>query len=186
MKGLFRIFNGYGQQGKARMNQRSRRDFLFSVSAVGAPIAIAPALLGQKRQKDVQSDLHGELTQLLAIMPAQPKPVFTVLETVARETGTRYKIEFLSEPPHPVFNTPADIIRAYLFVPDHREGRKIPAIMAIHQDGPQSHIGKSEPAGLAGDKGLFYGLELFQKGYVVLWTRRASAYYTKRNRVGQS
>jgi hypothetical protein len=41
-------------------------------------------------------------------------------------------------------------------------------MIAIHQDGLQSHIGKSEPAGLIGDKNLFYGLELFQRGYVVI------------------
>jgi hypothetical protein len=55
-----------------------------------------------------------------------------------------------------------------LFEPYHKEGEKLPAVLAIHQDGPQSHIGKAEPAGLAGDKNLFYGLELFQRGYVVL------------------
>jgi hypothetical protein len=41
-------------------------------------------------------------------------------------------------------------------------------MIAIHQDGPQSHIGKSEPSGLIGDKNLFYGLEQFQRGYVVI------------------
>jgi cephalosporin-C deacetylase-like acetyl esterase len=41
-------------------------------------------------------------------------------------------------------------------------------MVAIHQDGPQSHMRKPETAGLAGDKNLYYGLELFQQGYVVL------------------
>lgn len=150
------------------MNQTSRRDFLTGMAALGVPMAIGPVLADQKEQQRIQSDLHGELTELLGIMPVQSKPAFTVLESVKLATGWRYKIEFLSERPDPVFNTPADLIRAYLFVPDHGEGQKLPAILAIHQDGPQSHIGKSEPAGLAGDKSLFYGLELFQKGYVVL------------------
>jgi dienelactone hydrolase len=105
---------------------------------------------------------------VLGDMPARSKPDFKVLESVKLDGGRRDKIEFLAEPADPLFHTPADMIRAYLFVPDHRDGDLLPALVAIHQDGPQSHIGKSEPAGLAGDKNLYYGLELFQRGYVVL------------------
>jgi dienelactone hydrolase len=155
------------------MDEKSRRDFLLGIAALSVPITDGSMWLDQKKQDELsrdlqQSSLHADLTSALGMMPAQPKPVFTILESVNLERGCRYKIEFLSEASNPVFETPHDLIRAYLFVPDHNENQKLPAVLAIHQDGPQSHIGKSEPAGLAGDKSLFYGLELFQRGYVVL------------------
>ncbi len=70
-----------------------------------------------------------------------------------------------------MFHGPVDRIRAYLFEPSHNPGTRLAAMVAIHQDGPQSHMGKLETAGLAGDKNISYGLELFQQGYVVLCAR---------------
>jgi len=43
-----------------------------------------------------------------------------------------------------------------------------PAILAIHQHGGQYDLGKSELVGLIGDRQYAYGLELCQRGYVVL------------------
>jgi dienelactone hydrolase len=43
-----------------------------------------------------------------------------------------------------------------------------PAILAIHQHAGQYDLGKSEPAGLMGNPQSAYGLELCQRGYVVL------------------
>lgn len=114
------------------------------------------------------TNLRHSLTQVLGGMPHRPTPDFKTLESTKLESGWRHKIEFIAEPPDPLFETPQDVIRAYLFVPNLASKQQAPAIVAIHQDGPQSHIGKSEPAGLAGDKNLHYGLELFQRGYVVI------------------
>src|SRR5205085_9397447 len=74
-----------------------------------------------------------------------------------------------------------DKIRAYLFFPHHKPQEKLPAIVAIHQDGPQSHIGKSEPAGLAGADDQHYGVELFKRGYVVICPDRVG--HAERRRV---
>jgi dienelactone hydrolase len=114
------------------------------------------------------AELRQNLARVLGEMPARPVRTFKTLESVKLDSGWRHKIEYLAEPADALFSTPADVIRAYLFVPDHKKGERLPAMIAIHQDGPQSHIGKSEPAGLVGDKNLFYGLELFQCGYVVI------------------
>ena len=89
------------------------------------------------------------------------------VETVRLANGTRYLIRYVAEPADPVFNTPADTIAAYLFVPE-RGNEKLPAIVAIHQDGPNDHIGKREVAGIEGDSTLAYGKELFDRGYVVI------------------
>ena len=113
-------------------------------------------------------------------MPARPVPHFVVLETATVGTGTRHKIEYLSEEAYAPLHEPQDRVRAYLFVPAHAPGTKLPAILAIHQDGPQMSIGKLETAGLAGDKNLHYGLELFERGYVVLCPDRF--YHAERRR----
>jgi len=110
----------------------------------------------------------GPLRQVLGAIPERPQPQITIMETVDLPGGRRHKIEYLAEPRYEPFHEPADRVRAYLFEPSHTPGSRLPAIIAIHQDGPQSHLGKLETAGLAGDENLHYGLELFRQGYVVL------------------
>lgn len=61
---------------------------------------------------------------------------------------------------------PGDRVPAYLFLPKNRPaGQRGPAMLALHQT---IGIGKGEPAGLGGSRNLHYGLELAQRGYVVL------------------
>ena len=57
-------------------------------------------------------------------------------------------------------------IPTYVLVPKDLSG-KAPGVVAIHQHGGQFHLGRSEPAGLAGDPDSHYGLELVRRGYVV-------------------
>ncbi len=57
-------------------------------------------------------------------------------------------------------------VRAWLLVPEG--GTRRPGVLASHQHAGQHHLGKSEPAGLAGDPAMAYGLELFRRGFVVL------------------
>jgi acetyl esterase/lipase len=58
-----------------------------------------------------------------------------------------------------------DFIPAWLLVPKGIRGRA-PAILALHQT--NGSMGKDEVVGLAGSPNLHYGLELAQRGYVVL------------------
>ncbi|MFC1614148.1 alpha/beta hydrolase family protein [Gemmatimonadota bacterium] len=109
-----------------------------------------------------------QLLKILGDFPDPPPLEVDTLEAVELDNGWRYKIEYTAEEADTIFDTPVDRIKAYLFVPDHEEGEKLPAMVAIHQDGPQMHLGKLEPAGLAGAKDQHYGLELFNKGYVVI------------------
>ena len=108
------------------------------------------------------------LQSLLGYFPTPPPLEVETLETVKLEQGHRHKIKFLSEPAGTVFDTLPDYISAYLFVPFHEDGEKLPAIVAIHQDGPQTSIGKLETAGIKGDSQQFCGKELFERGYVVI------------------
>lgn len=57
---------------------------------------------------------------------------------------------------------------AYLFVPNHKIKEKLPAIVAIYQDSPNSHLGGLNSTEIDGDKEMFYALELFNIVYIVV------------------
>lgn len=64
---------------------------------------------------------------------------------------------------------PGDAIPAMLLVPDGvTEKNPAPAIAVWHQHAGQYHLGKTEPAGLAGDPMHHTGAALAKLGYVVL------------------
>lgn len=56
-------------------------------------------------------------------------------------------------------------ITAFLFLPRVSREKPCPAVLCLHQTIP---IGKEEPAGLGGSVNLHYGLELAERGFVVL------------------
>jgi dienelactone hydrolase len=121
-----------------------------------------------------------KLLGLLGKMPAPPALQVDTLEKSKLDKGWRYKIRWLAEDSSVFFHSPKDFIYAYLFVPDH-DGKRLPAIVAIHQDGAHDGLGKSEPAGLAGDADQHYGLELFERGYIVICPDRF--YHAQRRRI---
>lgn len=116
-------------------------------------------------------------------MPSPPVLHVDTLEKQQLAEGWRYKLRYLSEDSNTIFHTPKDFIEAYLFIPDHEPGKKLPAMIAIHQDGPHEYLGKLEPAGIMGDKEQYYGLELFRRGYIVLCPDRF--YHGIRRRIPQ-
>jgi len=64
---------------------------------------------------------------------------------------------------------PGDRVPAILLVPDAATSDAPAAAVAVwHQHGEQWHLGKSEPAGLAGDPTYHIGPKLAREGYVVL------------------
>ena len=120
-----------------------------------------------------------ELMRTLGRMPSGVPLDLDTLEIVAMEGGKRLLVRYQAELPDTTFGTPGDTIQAYLFVPDNPAQRH-PAIVAIHQDGPNDHIGKREVAGIMGDSTLFYGKELFERGYVVICPDRYTHAYRRR------
>ncbi len=118
---------------------------------------------------------------LLGKFPDPPKISLHTLEIVELEKGRLLRIRYLSEPADSIFEEPVDYITAYLFVPEHQRQAKLPAIVAIHQDGSNLHLGKLEPVGLAGSQEQHYGLELFNRGYVVICPDRY--YHAERRRL---
>ena len=89
--------------------------------------------------------------------PARKVPLdVKVLEEVALAKVVRKKITFAVEKDDRCF--------AYLLLPRTVTGKR-PAMLALHQT---TRIGKGEPAGVGGNANLHYGLELAERGYVVL------------------
>ena len=97
------------------------------------------------------------LFQFLGAFPSQRAALDSRIKKVERLNGyTRTKVEYNVEP--------HDKAQAYLLVPTNVT-IPAPAALALHQTVPQ---GKDEPVGISGNPHMYYGLELVQKGYVVL------------------
>lgn len=98
---------------------------------------------------------------LLGEFPEKPPLNTELLDVQDFDTYTRKLIAYTTEDD--------ERVQAFLLVPRHVRD-KVPGILAIHQDGERRpyEIGKSEPAGIAGDPQMRYGLELCQRGYVVI------------------
>ena len=91
--------------------------------------------------------------------PAALRP--KIRETIQKEG---YRIESLSYDVEP-----GDRVPAMLLVPDGVSATSPAAAIAVwHQHAGQWHLGKSEPAGLAGNEMHHTGAALARKGYVVL------------------
>ena len=93
----------------------------------------------------------GRMPELAALRPS-------VAERAAVPGGVREKVSYAVER--------GERVQAYLFLPASPGPH--PAVLCIHQHHRQFHLGKSEPAGLAGDPEQFYALALAARGYVTL------------------
>lgn len=58
-------------------------------------------------------------------------------------------------------------VQSYLLIPNELK-EKNPAILAIHQHAGNWEVGKSEVVGITNDKMYSYGLDLVERGYVVI------------------
>lgn len=83
-----------------------------------------------------------------------------ILEGVQQDGITRLTVSYIAEG--------EDRVTAYLWLPETKDTRKQqrrPAILALHPTGP---LGKGIVAGLGPKENRAYGIELAQRGYVVL------------------
>ena len=95
---------------------------------------------------------------------AWPKPGALNPKVTKTEKRDGYRLEHLTYEAEP-----KDRIPAILLVPDGvTKSKPAPGICIWHQHAGQWHLGKSEPAGLAGNKMHHTGAALAKEGYVVL------------------
>lgn len=89
--------------------------------------------------------------------PLQVQTGSTVQKDGYRIISLRYETE------------PGDTVPALLLIPDGASAaHPVPGIAVWHQHNGEYHLGKSEPAGLAGNPMHHTGVALAQEGYVVL------------------
>jgi len=92
----------------------------------------------------------------------EPNPLSIQLRETTRKDG--YRIETLTYEVEP-----GERISALLLVPDNvTAAHPAPGIAVWHQHAGEYHLGKSEPAGLAGNPMHHTGVALVKEGYVVL------------------
>jgi len=93
-----------------------------------------------------------------------PEPCPLKPRVTKREQKDGYRIEYLTYEAEP-----DDAVPALLLVPDRAKAdTPVPGICIWHQHNGQWHLGKSEPAGLAGNPMHHTGAALAAEGYVVL------------------
>jgi dienelactone hydrolase len=108
------------------------------------------------------SELKARLSECLG----GPWPAPGELRSVIHETkqGEGYRIELVSYEVEP-----EDRVRAFILVPEGVDAAHPAAAVAVwHQHNGEWHLGKSEPAGLAGNPMHHTGAALARQGYVVL------------------
>ncbi|MGE3777643.1 MAG: hypothetical protein AB7F89_10690, partial [Pirellulaceae bacterium] len=110
----------------------------------------------QVRQRHIRSHLQAVMGPFPSDTARVPLAVET-LDEVRMGPLVRRKVTYQSDP--------SDRVPAYLFVPDHAPGTRLPAVLCLQQT---TTAGKAEPAGLAGDPSLYYALHLAERGYVTL------------------
>ncbi len=106
--------------------------------------------------------LRDKLLECLGGPWPEPEPLNPQLRETIHRDG--YRIESLT------YQAESDSqVPAMLLIPDSvNDDCPAPAVAVWHQHNDQWHIGKSEPAGLAGDPEHHIGAALARKGYVVL------------------
>jgi dienelactone hydrolase len=111
----------------------------------------------RKRRMDVLANMQ----KVMGEMPSRKDLGPVRYEVLAEENLAggliRRKLRYASD-------GEAEII-AFLFLPKACREKACPAVLCLHQTIP---IGKEEPAGLGGSANLHYGLELAERGFVVL------------------
>ncbi len=93
-----------------------------------------------------------------------PKPGSLRLEREKPTQKSGYRIEKVRYEVEP-----GELVGAYLLIPDRASQREaVPAVAVWHQHNGEYHLGKSEPAGLAGNPMHHTAVALAKEGYVVL------------------
>jgi dienelactone hydrolase len=151
-------------------NSYSRRSFLKTQLAAGAGALAAGSMMAVSCTSEGKS--HGtvlsteELRAKYLECLGGPFPEPSLLNTEIREVMQKdgYRIESLT------FGVqPGDRIPALLLIPDGvNADNPAPGIAVWHQHNGEYHLGKSEPAGLAGNPMHFTAVALASEGYVVI------------------
>jgi acyl-CoA thioesterase-1 len=134
----------------------AHQDLTYYLDRFGERRRIASAEDWQVRRKHILSSMQRVMGQLLGESFRVPLGV-KVLEERTEGKLIRRKLSFQSDP--------FDRVTAWLLIPADARGKKLPAMLCLHQTVKE---GKDEPVGLVGSANLHYAQELAERGYVTL------------------
>jgi dienelactone hydrolase len=140
----------------------NRRGFLAVAGSGLAASALAAAPDAQLRAGLPQHEFREKLLECLGGPWPEPCPLAPQVHKTIQQDG--FRIESLSYEVEP-----GDRVPAMLLVPNGiNADHPAPGIAVWHQHNGEWHLGKSEPAGLAGNPMHHTGAALAKEGYVVL------------------
>jgi dienelactone hydrolase len=155
----------------APASRQNRRTFLKSQAVLGMGALTAgigfPASGASSRQPDQnrdlsQDDLLAKYEECLGGKFPGPIPLKPQLRETLQKDG--YRIESITYE-----GLPGERIPALILIPDHvTTADPAPGIAVWHQHNGEYHLGKSEPAGLAGNPMHYTAVAIVREGYVVL------------------
>lgn len=135
----------------------NHQDLSFVLGGDGAKQNIKSPGDWAKRREHIIRHLQRVTGPLPSPMRRVPLDV-KIIEDVKVGSLTRRKLSFQSDP--------TDRVTAYLFLPVvNAAATKQAAVLCLQQT---TNAGKDEPAGIRGDSGLKYALELAERGFVTL------------------
>jgi dienelactone hydrolase len=153
------------EQSKSTKSRIARRDFLAgSICAAGLVLGWqnAPPIARGGQKVTAMEDLRKQLLGCLGGPWPQPCDLKPTTRQTIRKDG--YRIESVTYEVEP-----GDRVPVLLLVPDGVDANHpAPAVAVWHQHNGEWHLGKSEPAGLAGNPMHHTGVALVKEGYVVL------------------
>ena len=154
-----------------KQKQNNRRNFLksnliFGLGAAATGMSFPESATATNNQSISQiHSMESLLSQYLKCLGGpfpEPNPLLPQQRDSTKKDG--YRIESLTYEVQP-----GERISALLLVPDNvTAARPAPGIALWHQHNGEYHLGKSEPAGLAGNPMHHTGVALVKEGYVVL------------------
>ena len=156
---------------KKKEGHQDRRAFLrtnaiIGMGALASGMAISGSCTPKSKTEAMENPGPGDLLAKYQECLGGPFPEPVALNPVLRETIKKdgYRIESYT-----IDAEPGDRIPALLLVPDHVTAEDpAPGIAVWHQHNGEYHLGKSEPAGLAGNPMHHTAVALVKEGYVVL------------------
>jgi dienelactone hydrolase len=155
----------------SKVPRHNRRNFLKSqiILGIGAltsgmliPAAHASSSQREKSAHSTIDELRASYQSCLGGPFPVPSPLFPILRETMQKEG--YRIESLTYEVEPANRVPA-----LLLIPDNvTAAHPAPGIAVWHQHNGEYHLGKTEPAGLAGNPMHHTAVALVREGYVVL------------------
>jgi dienelactone hydrolase len=142
-----------------------KSNLLFGLWTAVSGMSVSNAAPGRNQPSSHESHMESLLSQYLQCLGGpfpEPEPLHADLGKVIKKNG--YRIERIT---YEVY--PGERIAALLLLPDGvTADNPAPGIAVWHQHNGEYHLGKSEPAGLAGNPMHHTAVALVKEGYVVI------------------